>query len=230
LWEAGSRVPAFVSGRNVPKNKVINTMIHITDLFPTLLSYLHLSPARVIQALDGTDQSDVIKLKKTETDRKYFIYDIDPVYKHAAIRYGNWKLIVGVGAISGIDGRYQPLTGNETRIAENSSLSGPEFISTIKTYISNYTAMLSQTGAMCRTLQCFYPDMQQPDGRVLLYDLSHDEYEFNNLAPDYPELVLKLLAILDQEMVEMVQPVNLLQPGEQAASPDNFNGTWMPWL
>ena len=31
--------------------------------------------------------------------KKYFIYDIDPVYKQAAIRYENWKLIIGTPAI-----------------------------------------------------------------------------------------------------------------------------------
>ena len=67
--------------------------------------------------------------------------------------------------------------------------------------------------------------------QVQLYDLSMDEFEFNNVAARFPEVVKNLASILDDEMVDMAEPLNLIElEGEPAANPNNFNGAWMPWL
>lgn len=66
--------------------------------------------------------------------------------------------------------------------------------------------------------------------QVKLFDLSVDEYEFNDLSSQHPDIVSKLIDILDKEMSEMIPPVNLLDEGVSDASPLFFNGTWMPWL
>ena len=57
-----------------------------------------------------------------------------------------------------------------------------------------------------------------------------DEYEYHDVASQHPETVKKLLQILDKEMSEMIPPVNLLDQGVAEASPNHFNGTWMPWI
>ena len=125
LWEAGSRVPAFISGRNVQKGQVIaislyyqtasfckvkhdldqrslraasaqtcpfsvklcleknmnmikhihhglitfptklqtiDAMVHITDIYPTLISYLDLDLDYMSHDMDGSDQSKLIKM------------------------------------------------------------------------------------------------------------------------------------------------------------------------
>ena len=43
---------------------------------------------------------NVVPRESDETAHEYFIYDIDPVYEQAAIRYGKWKLILGAPAAS----------------------------------------------------------------------------------------------------------------------------------
>ncbi|KAL5255076.1 hypothetical protein ACHWQZ_G014492 [Mnemiopsis leidyi] len=226
LWEAGSRVPAFISGRNVPKGQILDEMVHITDIYPTLISYLNLDGDYVSHDLDGSDQSKLLKMESKETAHEYFIYDIDPVYEQAAIRYGKWKLILGAPAANEVDGWYQPLKEGQTGY-EDSGLPFKQYVLKAYDMISNYKASL-KSNAMCKSVGCFYPE--GTENKVKLFDLSVDQYEFNDVASQHPATVKRLLDILDKEMLDMVPPVNLLDGGVAEASPNHFNGTWMPWM
>lgn len=90
LYEGGVRVPAFVKWPKGLEGGVSNALIHVTDLYPTLLK---IAGAKLDQrkAIDGVDQWPAIAESKL-SPRKDIPIAIED--HRAAIRAGDWKLIV----------------------------------------------------------------------------------------------------------------------------------------
>jgi arylsulfatase A-like enzyme len=68
--------------------------MHVTDWLPTLLSAAGGNISDLTNNLDGVDQWSSISTNQT-SPRKQLTLDIDEVAKTAAIRDGQWKLIIG---------------------------------------------------------------------------------------------------------------------------------------
>lgn len=66
------------------------------------------------------------------------------------------------------------------------------------------------------------------DHQFLLYDLSQDPCEYNNLAGSSPDLVKLLKSRLDY--FESITLPQIRRPNDERADPKNFNGYWSPWL
>ncbi|GIX71899.1 hypothetical protein CDAR_439171 [Caerostris darwini] len=94
LWEGGTRVPTFLHGDILQKSGYINNnLIHAVDWFPTLLGAA--GGQNSDKDMDGMNLWNMINLDGPEV-RKEFVYNIfDLEYKRAAIRVGDYKLIVG---------------------------------------------------------------------------------------------------------------------------------------
>ncbi|KAL4224867.1 hypothetical protein ACF0H5_015563 [Mactra antiquata] len=93
LWEGGTRVPTFVYSNTLLKKTGIvnNGLVHVTDWFPTLVK---LAGGETNPFLDGVDQW--LSLSRSwPSKRTEFVYNINEVKNSAAIRYGDYKLIVG---------------------------------------------------------------------------------------------------------------------------------------
>jgi arylsulfatase A-like enzyme len=68
--------------------------MHVTDWLPTLLSAAGGNLSELANNLDGVDQWISISTNQT-SPRKQVIIEIDEVMKTAAIRDGEWKLVIG---------------------------------------------------------------------------------------------------------------------------------------
>lgn len=68
--------------------------MHVTDWLPTLLSAAGGNLSELANNLDGADQWSSISTNQT-SPHKQVIIDIDEVTKTAAIRDGQWKLVIG---------------------------------------------------------------------------------------------------------------------------------------
>jgi arylsulfatase A-like enzyme len=90
LHEGGVRVPAFIKWAGRLDGGYSNALIHVTDLYPTLL---HIAGAKLEQrkALDGVDQWSAITESKPSPREEIPIAVED---HRAAIRVGDWKLIL----------------------------------------------------------------------------------------------------------------------------------------
>ncbi|MBK8017333.1 MAG: arylsulfatase [Betaproteobacteria bacterium] len=90
VYEGGVRVPALVKWPRGLEAGVTNALIHVTDLYPTLLAQ---AGAGLDQRkpLDGIDQWPVIKEGKLGT-RKDVPLTVEDL--RASIRSGDWKLVV----------------------------------------------------------------------------------------------------------------------------------------
>jgi len=68
--------------------------MHITDWLPTLITAAGGNVSELATNLDGIDQWSSISTNQTST-RTRLIVNIDEVMKNAAIRDGDWKLVIG---------------------------------------------------------------------------------------------------------------------------------------
>ncbi|XP_046561885.1 arylsulfatase B-like [Haliotis rubra] len=112
IWEGGTRGTSFMYGAGLKKTKTTyNGMMHAVDWKPTLVSAAGGSPETTI---DGISHWESIR-NGNPSSRTEFIYNLDdfePAMEgHAAIRVGNYKLILGYPGTP--DGWHEPM--NKTK-------------------------------------------------------------------------------------------------------------------
>ncbi|XP_052232200.1 arylsulfatase I-like isoform X2 [Dreissena polymorpha] len=93
LWEGGTRVPTFVYSKTLLQKHgyVHDGLVHSTDWMPTLVG---LAGGQTSPFLDGKNQWLAFS-KGWLSPRTEFVYNIDELKRSAAIRVGDYKLIVG---------------------------------------------------------------------------------------------------------------------------------------
>lgn len=92
VYEGGVRVCAFAHWpQQIPSGSVVNTPIHVTDWYPTLLN---VAGAKLDQPLpiDGHDILPVLT-KGASSPREFVLINAAP--QGGALRVGDWKLVVG---------------------------------------------------------------------------------------------------------------------------------------
>ncbi|XP_046545775.1 arylsulfatase B-like [Haliotis rubra] len=117
IWEGGTKGASFMYGAGLQKTgTTYDGMIHAVDWKPTLLSAAGGTPETTI---DGMSQWDSIR-NGLPSSRTEFIYNIDyfefPEEGHAAIRVGDYKLILGYPGDP--DGWHKPMNRTEDDIYE----------------------------------------------------------------------------------------------------------------
>ncbi|KAK3108276.1 hypothetical protein FSP39_004703 [Pinctada imbricata] len=110
VFEGGTRAASFITGAGInAKNETYNGMLHAVDWMPTLVAAAGGSISNA--DMDGMDQWTNIQTR-TPSKRTEFVYNLDdmnpPLTGHAAIRYGNYKLIQGYPGM--YPGWYKPAT------------------------------------------------------------------------------------------------------------------------
>lgn len=90
VYEGGTRVPAFVNWHgHVQPGSVVNEVIHVVDMYPTLAALAGASTAKS-KPLDGLDVWSTIAEGKP-SPRTEVVYNLEPF--RAGIRQGDWKLV-----------------------------------------------------------------------------------------------------------------------------------------
>jgi arylsulfatase A-like enzyme len=90
LYEGGTRVVALANWPgHIPAGVTVNEIIHVVDIYPTLLGLAGGSTAKC-KPLDGLDVWAAISQGKP-SPRTEVVYNIEPF--RAGIRQGDWKLI-----------------------------------------------------------------------------------------------------------------------------------------
>jgi len=92
-WEGGTRAAALLYSADLNDHGVVrNQLMHVSDLFPTLLRRAGVD-VEGIPNLDGIDQWDVIT-NGDEARRSQVVF-IDDVQKYGMLRQGPYKLVQG---------------------------------------------------------------------------------------------------------------------------------------
>jgi arylsulfatase A-like enzyme len=113
VYEGGTRVVAFATWPGkIAAGSTIDTPIHITDWYPTLLRIAGASTDQKLP-VDGSDISDALK-GESLPDREIII-NVAP--NAGAIRVGDWKLVVKRGnGIDREDGAVSPEPTGKTKV------------------------------------------------------------------------------------------------------------------
>lgn len=99
LYEGGTRVPALVNWPGHVKAGVVDGMLHVVDMYPTLAKLAGASTAKC-KPLDGLDAWPTIS-EGAASPRTELVYNVEAF--RAGIRQGDWKLIWRVPLPSAIE-------------------------------------------------------------------------------------------------------------------------------
>ncbi|PWA16046.1 hypothetical protein CCH79_00018744 [Gambusia affinis] len=207
-WEGGIRGVGFVhSPLLVRKGSKCQTLVHITDWFPTLVT-LGGGTLDEDQNLDGYDVWEAIS-EGRPSPRLDILHNIDPIYikakngswkagyglwntaVQAALRVGHWKLLTGV---PGYSDWVPPQTFSNQRL----------------------------------TTRHHNERVRWDRGKsIWLFNITADPYERVDLSQKYPHIVKKMLMRLVQYNKTAV-PVRY--PAKDLRSNPQYNGgVWGPW-
>ena len=94
--EGGTRVPGFIKSPLLPRNFESESLLHVSDWYPTILRMAGVSSEEIsAQNFDGVDQYDSFFNPETinEGPRKDMVYNIDEINNVpiGAVRQGWWK-------------------------------------------------------------------------------------------------------------------------------------------
>ncbi|XP_019866149.2 arylsulfatase B-like [Aethina tumida] len=237
LFEGGIRGTAFIwSPLLVQSARVSSDLVHITDWLPTLYSAAGGDIGAIDPDLDGIDQwsSLVYDLPSPRND---ILINIDEKTRNAALRFYNWKLIVGTSQ----NGTYNEYYGDTVleNIEEPSYNGSAIYDSPAGRVIRkvNYTPLTELEYEGLRrtsTLRCLGPKAKKnpcdpASGAVCLYDIPSDPCEENDLAKFFPSVVRRMKrALVDyrQGLVpQLDQEIDI-----EGDDPKLYKYTWNPWL
>ncbi|XP_077994837.1 arylsulfatase J-like [Glandiceps talaboti] len=209
LWEGGIRGIGFVHSELLEKpSRIFNGMMHMVDWLPTIY---HLAGGNVtdLKHLDGLNIWDSIS-SDIPSPRTEILHNIDPLYKNAALRVGDYKIIIGEKKIYW----FTP----------------PQFDKGFKNVSS---ASKGWKDPRADIIHCgpvpavAYTNCDLPM-KPCLYNIRDDPCEYFNLADKYPDVLQYLLHKVDQYNATAVSP--WIPPVDKNANPRLHNDTWMPWI
>ncbi|KAJ8909740.1 hypothetical protein NQ315_013544, partial [Exocentrus adspersus] len=237
LFEGGIRATAFIySPLLVQSGRVSNDLMHVTDWLPTLYSAAGGDIGLLDPDLDGIDQwsSLVFNLPSPRND---ILLNIDERTRHAALRFYNWKLIVGTSMNGTYNGYYgdavmgviEPKMYDLGAVFDSSAGRAVRKASYSPLTQSEYDAIRKEA-----TLTCLGPkDKKNPcdpaSGAVCLYDIPSDPCEQNDLAKFFPSVVRRMKRALVDYRKGLV-PQQEQEIDIQTAEPRLFRYTWNPWV
>ncbi|XP_046394780.1 arylsulfatase B-like isoform X2 [Ischnura elegans] len=243
LWEGGVRGAALIWSPLIKNSgRVSMQMMHVTDWLPTLLSAVNGS-SRTSARLDGYDMWKVLS-EGVPSERKGVLLNIDSRENEAAIRVGDWKLMIGTATrFNGTwDDWYGPSGRNEEykydeAIILNSTVS--KAMESIGFHLNGKQIhhLREKSKVNCEVDYSFIKgasDITKPitgppipcDLRVeqCLFNIKLDPCERRNLAHVFPVLHLSLLKILTRFNDTALPPANV--PNVPFANPAWWGNTW----
>ncbi|XP_023025565.2 arylsulfatase B [Leptinotarsa decemlineata] len=237
LFEGGIRSVALIySPLLVQPGRVSTDLMHVTDWLPTLYSAVGADTSVLDPDLDGIDQwsSLVYDLPSARND---ILINLDEKTRNAALRFYNWKLIVGSNQNESYNDYYgDTVTGDiEEQLYNSSAVYDSPAGTTIRKI--NYVPLMEVEYEGLRkgsTVKCLDPKAPKnacdpSSGALCLYDIPSDPCEENDLAKFFPSVVRRMKrALVDYRKTLVDQFAE--ETDIESANPKLFNHVWNPWL
>jgi arylsulfatase B len=236
LYDGGVKGTGFVWSQALygddASNRTYNGMMHITDFFPTIFSWFGLSNTSYVPApgfeLHGYDMSAALLAAAqgnpdAPSPRTEVLLGLDPTCNGtAAIKIGDMKLILGdPGPPYGWD--------NATGLSSFADLiAANDFAG------SSGHGRRPSLGSACSQDDRRTPPVHEPmwplgNMTAVLYNVTADPREMNDISAQFPEIVAQMTQALAKWGLQQVRPVQNATSDPRGAC-SNFNNTWMPWL
>ncbi|KAK7093150.1 arylsulfatase B-like [Littorina saxatilis] len=244
MWEGGVRGVGLINSPLLGNNSYVSdNFFHVADWLPTLFHAAGGDPS-TLNMQDGFDMFDMLKENGPEI-RTDVLHNIDPVNKFAAIRAGDYKLVMG--HISKNDNSWYPppqLSKNQGETKFDTRLTF-SFEREFSLQSQNQNVHIFHSASEENKIhenskfqgspilvQCGQKPLNAsfncvPEKSPCLFHIPSDPCEFNNVAGSNPDIVQQLLKRLDQYRSTMVAPNN--KPNDPNGDPAKHGGEWRPW-
>lgn len=205
LWEGGIRVPAFVWSPLIQKpSRVMNNLMSVEDWLPTIYSAIGGNTGDLPSDLDGMNMWPTIS-DDQQSPRSRILHNIDNDRGVAALRDGDFKIVVGTTYGGRWDGWYGPPA------------------------VRNDGHLLRQPVTVsCSRPTNFTPCEPIAHPSPCLFNIQEDPCEYNNLADSEPVVLKRLMDLLDEYNSTVVPARN--QPDDPNARPALHGYAWVPWM
>ncbi|XP_060066095.1 arylsulfatase B-like [Ylistrum balloti] len=199
LWEGGIHGVGFVHGKALQKKGTISSeLIHVTDWYPTLIG-LAGGSLNGTKPLDGFDQWKTIS-EDAKSPREILLHNIDPLTKPVGVKLKE----------SPFDNRYRAaLRWRDWKVITGSPGNG--------SWIPEPT----------RENTSMDIDSSKPEQNIWLFNIAKDPVERVDLSAYYPDMVMKMLTMLQQLNVTAVPCAYPL--ADPNSNPKLHGGWWGPW-
>ncbi|XP_077564469.1 arylsulfatase B-like [Haemaphysalis longicornis] len=232
LWEGGVRSTALVwSPRLTRSSRVSTQLMHATDWLPTLYAA---AGGRVgdLGTLDGVNMWQALS-QGTPSPRTELLHEIDDWSGASAIRFQNYKLVVGNYG-NKFDTRFEIVGGTRPHGDLKALRQNSKAAAVLKRFYGTQNPLLQPNindWSAGGNVSCGQgnPNQNFVQGqRYYLFDLSCDPCELHNLASTNPQIVsflLSKLAAYNKTVVPTIDPTM-----DSRGFPENNNGLWGPWI
>ncbi|CAH1251943.1 ARSJ [Branchiostoma lanceolatum] len=211
LWEGGVHGTGFVHSPLIKQPKrTTHELLHVCDLLPTIYA-LAGGDSTELKNLDGTNVWETIS-RGVESPRVEVLHNIDPKRKTAALRYGDYKIILGEAYKGAWDGWYPPEGVTTNRSEETNH--APRWSGPLKIKCGEKPANASTN---CK-----------PRDNPCVFNIKEDPCEFNNIADWNQPLLNFLMGRLEAYSATAVPIRN--QPTDPRGNPKYHGGVWSPWI
>eukprot|EP00794_Sanderia_malayensis_P003645 gene3645-4162_t len=210
LWEGGVRGVAAVYSKLIKNpGRVSDDLLHITDWLPTFLELAGGNSSK-IHKLDGFNIWDTISSQKA-SPRTEILLNIDPIlYKNAAVRVGDYKLIEGESGYW--SGWFPPPE------SEEDSIERQEKIPFLKDAVVSCGKKPTNVTRDCSTKH-----------GPCLFNIRDDPCEYTDISKEQPDITKALLLRLATYKESMIKPRNNFTD-DPLSNPKIHGGSWEPWL
>jgi len=237
LWEGGVHGAGFIWSPLVRKPKrVSDQLMHIQDWLPTLYSAAG-GDVGDLGNIDGLSLWEAL-IYDTASPRYELLHNIDDEKPLAALRYGDYKVIIGKDSKSGWYGDPGRNKSSITDEEKHCTVTQESWDESETFTILNSMGLITRddiiTGArlksaeiLCGPVPDDAADGCHPDQAPCLFNIKEDPCEYYNLAEDAPDILQDLMERLAAQNATAVPPRN--KPADPNADPANFGGVWSSW-
>jgi len=198
-FEGGSRATAFIKFPNNDAPDEIDSIAHISDIYPTVVNYVdRLNEVDVVLGKESWEEGLGYDLLSSDNVREDVLQHFDETTDKLGYRYKNWKIVGGN-------------FGDMRRFGEPKSDSewiGSGFHDVVSEFIMNFQHDFDEdaSGSMDEMVREIFVEVAgwwtwsmnaamnavgggEPTLKTLLYDLSVDPYEDNDISSENAEVV-----------------------------------------
>jgi len=167
LYEGGTRVCALVNWPGHVKVGVVDGMIHVVDMYPTLARLAGASTAKC-KPLDGLDVWPTIS-EGAASPRTEIVYNVEAF--RAGLRQGDWKLIwrAPLPSVPELYNIAQDPSEKHNLAAEN-----PDKVAALQKRVNELAATMAKSPLLLTEMQAMMKRLAVPPA------LPGEEFEFNN--------------------------------------------------